>query len=169
MADPTECNWSLRTALADYLLVVGCRTQHHMEALIADRALQLVDVKRVGVDHDQRGIAAEPFENGTAEGSYTRAIFHEQAALAPVDRFEHAAHSETRRRDDRANHARMFDKSSEKYRPLFRKERQPVAQPPPQVDRKSIGIPIAPALSIAAVKRATSQMRRRIASSTPLA
>ena len=84
-----------------------------MEALIADRALQIVDVKRVGVDNDQRRIAAQPVKNRLAKGADAGAIFHEQPTMAPVHWLQHLAYGKTRRRDDRADHARIFDEATQ--------------------------------------------------------
>jgi hypothetical protein len=58
----------------------------------------------------------------------------------------------------------MFDETAKEYRTLPGIKRQLVAQPPPQVNCNTLGIHSDRARSLRPSKRATLQMKRRIAS-----
>src|SRR5690606_39221483 len=85
------------------------------EPAVADLALQVVDEQRVGVDHHQLAAARQPVEHRAAERADAGTVLDEQLALVPLHRGEHLVDRRTRRRDDRADHPRMFEKSPEEH------------------------------------------------------
>ena len=117
---------------ADNLLDVGGAAEHGMEAPVGDRLFQVVDIKRIGVDHDQRAVAPQPVEHRAAEGADAGAIFDEQLGVLPVDRFQHVADQRRRRRHDRPYHDRMLDKAADEHAPRSEKAFEAHAQPTSQ-------------------------------------
>ena len=89
-----------------------------MKARVADRAGEVVDIERVGVDNDQRRIAAQPLKHRTAERPDPGPVFDEDLTLAPIYGFQHAANGEAGRGYDRPDHPRVLEETAEEYRPL---------------------------------------------------
>ena len=91
----------------DDLVDVGGRAMDRDETRIGELAAQEVDEDRICVDHQQRRVGRQLFEDRAAKGADAWAIFDEQLRVGPVDARQHRCDGPLRRRDDRADHHRM--------------------------------------------------------------
>ena len=74
---------------ANDLLDILCRAMDGNEATVEYLAIEIVDKQLVRIDDDQRAVFAQMIEHGATEGAHPRSIFHEQAAVIPIDRCQH--------------------------------------------------------------------------------